>query len=141
LFGILVAIGAYLIVDIIAIAMYDDTCGNGRNSNNPTTCYNIDMKPINYVMFWFGVVLIIMLLLFLIIMPCYALNILQDFQRYREDKERRARLQNTESSFGSAASINEDEFIKHGSLYKQNNLSEHECNTRCELASQLQAAV
>jgi hypothetical protein len=122
LFGILVAVGGYLIVDIIAISMYDPDC----NPLNPNlTCYNIDMKPINYVMFWFGVLLIIMILFYLIFMPCYVLNVVQDCQKLSVNKRRARRASNASSSCGGSTIVDEENVIKHGSLYRQNNVCDH----------------
>jgi hypothetical protein len=69
MFGILVVIGAYLIVNILGIAEYVPHCTYYPN------CFNVDVKVISYIMFFMGVVCLIMLLVFVILMPCWIIVI------------------------------------------------------------------
>ena len=120
IFGILMAIGAYLIVNIIAISEY------GPNCSYAPSCFNSNVKPINYVMFWFGVLLLIMLIIFLIIMPCSILNLCYD-SKQKSRKESQYVYENSYQTSSSKENdyINENT-LKHSSLYSQNNLvSQH----------------
>jgi hypothetical protein len=120
------AIGAYLIVNIIAISEYVPNCSYFPN------CFNEQVKPINYVMFWFGVLMLIMIIFFLIIMPCYVLNVRCLSKTTKKYKTNDA-TNSTHRSHTSISSIenhnsyynmsNENNNLKHSSLYKQNNLN------------------
>ena len=98
-FGILMAVGAFLVVNIIAIAEYVEFC-----SYYPR-CFNSDVKPLNYIAFFLGVICIIMLLVYLIVMPCYIMNLYSQLWKYRQKKEERYTKPN--------------DILKHGVLYEQ----------------------
>lgn len=98
-FGILMAVGAFLVVNIIAIAEYVEFC-----SYYPR-CFNSDVKPLNYIAFFLGVLCIIMLLIYLIVMPCYIMNLYSQLWKYRQKKEERYTKPN--------------DILKHGVLYDQ----------------------
>lgn len=113
LFGILMVIGAYLVVNALAISYYDPDCTNN--------CYNVNMKPIDYVMFFLGVLLLIMIIIFLIIMPCFILNIFADYRKFKQFRY----------SFrpSNVATIDENlmppDHLKHAYLYQQNSLTQN----------------
>jgi hypothetical protein len=103
-FGLLVAIGAYLVVNIIGIGLYTDDC----STQPDLVCYNIYMKVISYIMFWLGVIMVIMVLVYLIFMPIYIMDICHQPAKYKEHK---------------AQVDKQDDFLQHSSLYAQNNLN------------------
>lgn len=105
LFGLLMAIGAYLIVNIIAISLYSSDC--------EVNCFNHSVKTINYVCFFLGVVCIIMLLVYLILMPCYIMDSYNRRERYEHEQQIQTEY--------DKISIKED-VLMHSSLYAQNNL-------------------
>ena len=78
IFGILVAVGAYLVVNIIGISEYTTQCSYYPN------CFNINVKPISYIMFFMGVICIIMLLIYLVLMPCYIMDCCNRNNRYKQ---------------------------------------------------------
>ena len=105
LFGILVAIGAYLVVNILAIAEYTPRCSYYPN------CFNANVKVLNYIMFFLGVVCLIMLLLFAVLLPFWII----DYPNLRRnfDKEKKEITEREEN--GSR--------LKHSLAYIQNNLN------------------
>lgn len=105
IFGLLIAIGAYMVVNIIGIGLYTDDC----SIEPELECYNVNMKAISYIMFWLGVVLVIMCLVYLIFMPIYIMDVCHQRPKYKQHQEKNASL--------------EDDFLQHSSLYAQNNLN------------------
>jgi uncharacterized membrane protein len=105
LFGVLVCIGAYLVVNILAIAEYTDQCSYYPN------CFNGSVKPLNYIMFFLGVICLIMLLVYLVLLPCYIMDYIHLRKKYRQEKQQDIEHKNDE--------------LKHSSLYIQNDLDEN----------------
>lgn len=99
------SIAAYLIVNIIAISLYSSDC--------EIDCFNHSVKPINYVCFFLGVICIIMLLVYLVLMPCYIMDSYNQHLIYQE----------TQIEDETSKNI-KDDILTHSSLYKQNNLDE-----------------
>lgn len=114
LFGILVAIGAYLVVNVIAIAEYREFC-----SYYPK-CFNSDVKALNYIMFFMGVVCIILELVYCILMPFYIMDVFNQRKKYKEQaKDFRV----------SEAQVYDSKTLKHSVLYSQNNLNQKNAGT------------
>lgn len=105
IFGLFVAIGGYLIVNIIGIGLYTDDC----TIEPELTCYNNDIKAISYIMFWMGVIIILMIIVYLILMPIYIMDVWNQRNKYKESREKTVQ--------------HEDDFLQHSSLYAQNNLN------------------
>lgn len=103
------AIGAYLIVNIIGIDEYRVFCTYYPN------CFNSSVKVLSYLLFWFGVVLIVFLLVYIVLMPFWILDILNDYKRYRRE---RAGGQLTQQTVAQTR----PELAKHGLLYVQTDL-------------------
>ena len=78
------ATGAYLVVNLLAIAEYSDKCIDYPN------CYNPNMKTVNYLMFFLGVICIILLLLYIVLMPFYIIDYPNIRKRYRLEKEQKS---------------------------------------------------
>ena len=95
-FGILMAIGAFLIVNLIAISEYVEPC-----SYYPK-CFNPAVKVLNYISFFLGVICIMMMLFYLIFMPCYILDV---YHGYRKQKKQKLTKPN--------------EILKHSIVYSQ----------------------
>ena len=110
LFGVLVAIGGYLVVNIIGISEYTDRCSYYPN------CFNQNVKPISYILFWLGVICIIMLLLYLVLMPCCIMDTLNQRKKYAEEKANASVIrQNSSITAGP---------LMHSSLYVQADMSD-----------------
>lgn len=105
-FGLFVAIGAYMVVNIIGIGLYRENC----TIEPSLPCPNVDVKAISYIMFWMGVVMVIMVLIYLIFMPIYIMDVCNQRRKYKEEKKK--------------ATVNQhDDFLNHSYLYAQNNLN------------------
>jgi hypothetical protein len=63
-------------------------------------------------MFWLGVVCIIMLLIYLVLMPCYIMDMCTQRSKYKEQKNKELTNQSII-----------DDILQHSSLYAQNDLS------------------
>ena len=111
-FGVLVCIGGYLIVNIIGIAEYNNPCSYYPN------CFNETVKPISYIMFWLGVICLIMLLLFIVLMPCWIMDCYNQRRKYMEEKDSSQSSQHQINQTGIAGPLT------HSSLYVHNELRE-----------------
>ncbi|CAF0782334.1 unnamed protein product [Brachionus calyciflorus] len=120
LFGILVAIGAYLVVNIIAISEYTVLCSYFPN------CFNGQVKSLNYIMFFLGVICLIIILLYCIFMPFYILDVFNQCKEFKKESNKKpkkyfAKNENyTEFENGTTGQL------KHSVMYAQNNLEFYE---------------
>jgi len=109
-FGVLVCIGGYLIVNIIGISEYINPCSYYPN------CFNESAKPISYILFWLGVICLIMLLLFIVLMPCWIMDVYNQRKKYAEEKADSKQTVIRQNTISGP--------LTHSSLYVQNELSE-----------------
>lgn len=105
------AIGAYLIVNIIGISEYTDLCSYFPN------CFNQSVKVLSYLLFWFGVILIIFILAYLILMPFYIMDIPNEYRLYKQAKRENTNIY--ESSTVSAREVKVPDLVKHSAMYMQ----------------------
>lgn len=113
-FGVLVCIGGYMVVNIIGISEYINPCSYYPN------CFNADVKPISYIMFWLGVICLIMILLFIVLMPCWIMDCCNQWNKYRQDTKKQNESQSIEQI---KQKIQEKKGpLTHSSLYVQNEL-------------------
>ena len=94
--------------NIIAISLYQADCDQN--------CLNSSIAPVNYVCFFLGVICIIMLLIFLILMPCY---IMDSYNRNFEYHQEIIKEKETKTDFKP------DDILMHSSLYSQNSINEN----------------
>ena len=118
LFGLLIAIGGYLIVNIIGISLYNDNCSALSN----IVCYNSDVIAISYIMFFIGFICLVLIVTYLILMPCYIMDILNQRNIYLKQNNNKIIDQTHDylslSSLYAQSSLNPD-----GSLKTQNIVS------------------
>jgi predicted membrane protein len=115
IFGLLVALGGYLVVNIIAISEYTEFCSYYPN------CFNADVKVLNYIMFWLGVVCIMMLLFYIVFLPCYVMDVVNQYKQYRQRKKQPRQQQQQQQQHSQPPQLNDP--VSHGILYGQNELN------------------
>ena len=106
LFGLLIAIGGYLIVNIIGISLYNDNCSALSN----IVCYNSDVIAISYIMFFIGFICLVLIVTYLILMPCYIMDILNQRNIYLKQNNNKIIDQT-------------HDYLSHSSLYAQSSLN------------------
>lgn len=89
-------------MNALGIAEYVTYCSYYPN------CFNNDVKAISYIMFFIGVFCIIQLLLYIVLMPCCILDVINQRSKYKEQLKEKAIIEKETSS------------LNHSIMYSQN---------------------